>query len=180
MNHGVKPRRRLRLSRPQIATFAIVAVALATLAGWQLRPKAEKEPYRQAAVERGDITRSVSASGSLQALITVDVGSQISGQISKVMVDFNDQVKKGQVLATIDPQTFESRVAQGQADIAAGVAAVKQAEANLANAKADYDRKKVLVERIISITPRRCSSTLPWHDRRSVSIWARLRAIWPA
>lgn len=147
MTSSSPTRRRARLSRPVIVALGVLALIVVGLIGWQMRPKAPKEPYRTAAVERGDITRSVSASGSLQALITVDVGSQISGQISKVLVDFNDQVKKGQVLATIDPQTFESRVAQGEADIRAGQAAVAQAEASLVNAKADYQRKKTLVDK---------------------------------
>jgi HlyD family secretion protein len=123
-----------------------IIVAIVAIAGWQMRPQAPKEPYRMAAVERGDITKSVSASGSLQALNTVDVGSQISGQINRVAVDFNDQVHKGQLMATIDPQTFQSKVAQGQADVQAGEATVRQAQAQLVNAKADYDRKKTLVD----------------------------------
>ena len=140
-------RRKRRLSRPLIALIAVAGVALAGAAAWQLRPKAPKDPYRTASVERGAITRSVSASGTLQALVTVEVGSQISGQIRQVNVDFNDQVKKGQVLAILDPQTYESRVAQGQADIAAGSAALKQAQAQAAAAKADYERKKTLVDK---------------------------------
>lgn len=126
--------------------LAAVAAAVAALAAWQMRPKPVKDPYRFGAVERGDITRSVSASGSLQALVTVDVGSQISGQITRVLADFNDEVRAGQTLAIIDPQTYQSRVAQSQADIAAGEAAVRQAEATLANAQADFNRKKSLVD----------------------------------
>jgi len=141
-------RLRRRMFRPWLIGLGLLAIAAGALIAWQmLRPKAAKDPYRTVAVEQGDITRSVSASGSLQALITVDVGSQISGQIDKVLVDFNDLVRRGQVMATIDPKTFESKVAQDQADILAGVAAVNQAEAQLANAKADYDRKKTLVDK---------------------------------
>lgn len=126
--------------------MAVVGLIIAALVGWQMRPKPEKDPYRFGAVERGDITRSVSASGSLQALVTVDVGSQISGQVTKVLADFNDEVKAGQVMAILDPQTYQSRVAQGQADITAGQAAVRQAQATLDNAQADYTRKKTLVD----------------------------------
>src|SRR5690606_14219695 len=114
---------------------------------WQLRPKDEKEPYRTAAVERGSITRTVSASGSLEALVTVEVGSQISGQIKRVVVDFNDEVRAAQALAQPDPQTSLSRLASGRADVAAGEAALRQAQATLANAQADYDRKKILVDK---------------------------------
>src|SRR5690606_28723781 len=101
-------------------------------------------------------TRSVSASGVLEPLVTVDVGSQISGLIREVYVDFNDEVRRGQVLAVIDPQTYESRVAQGRAEIEAGTAAlatseanVREAEARLEVARADYNRKRTLVEQNI-------------------------------
>lgn len=139
-------RRRFHIPKAAWITLAIVAMAIAAVVACQMRPKPDKDPYRFAGVERGDITRSVSASGTLQALITVDVGSQISGQVTKVLVDFNDQVRAGQTLAILDPSTFQSRVAQSQADIAAGEAAVRQAQATLANAQADYNRKKTLVD----------------------------------
>lgn len=136
----------LRIPRAAWIVGVIVLMTLATAFACQMRPKPVKDPYRVGAVERGDITRSVSASGTLQALVTVDVGSQISGQVTRVLVDFNDQVRAGQTLAILDPQTYQSRVAQSQADIAAGEAAVRQAQATLANAQADFNRKKTLVE----------------------------------
>ncbi|MBU1378393.1 MAG: efflux RND transporter periplasmic adaptor subunit [Alphaproteobacteria bacterium] len=139
-------RRTFRIPRAAWITLGVVVLIVAAIVGWQTRPKPVKDPYRLGAVEQGDITRSVSASGSLQALVTVDVGSQISGQVTKVLVDFNDEVKAGQTLAIIDPQTYQSRVAQGQADILAGQAAVRQAQATLDNAQADYNRKKTLVD----------------------------------
>ncbi|WP_332763752.1 efflux RND transporter periplasmic adaptor subunit [Phenylobacterium sp.] len=135
-----------RLPRAAWIVLAVVALLAVGLVGWQMmKPKAPKDPYRTAAVETGSITKSVSASGTLEALVTVDVGSQISGQITRVMVDFNDEVKRGQVLAVLDPQTYESRVQQGQADVVAGQAALRQAQAGLASAQADYNRKKTLV-----------------------------------
>lgn len=147
MSLNQPPRRRaFRIPRAAWITFVFVGLIIAALIGWQARPKPEKDPYRFGAVERGDITRSVSASGSLQALVTVDVGSQISGQVTKVLVDFNDEVRAGQTLAILDPQTYQSRVAQGQADINAGEAAVRQAQATFENAQSDYSRKKTLVD----------------------------------
>ncbi|MBX3483119.1 efflux RND transporter periplasmic adaptor subunit [Phenylobacterium sp.] len=139
-------RRRFRLPRAAWITIAVVVLALGAVFACQMRPRAPKDPYRFGAVEQGDVTRSVSASGSLQALVTVDVGSQISGQVVRVLADFNDEVKAGQTLAVIDPQTFQSRVAQSAADIAAGEAGVRQAQATLANAEADFNRKKALVD----------------------------------
>lgn len=147
MSLNQTPRRRaFRIPRAAWITVAVIGLIIAALVGWQMRPKPEKDPYRFGALERGDITRSVSASGSLQALVTVDVGSQISGQVTTVLADFNDEVKAGQTLAILDPQTYQSRVAQGQADIQAGQAAVRQAQATLENAQADYSRKKTLVD----------------------------------
>lgn len=177
MSQTPPARRRARLPRPLILAGGAIALLAVILIGWQMRPKAAKEPYRTAAVERGDLTRAVSASGSLQALITVDVGSQISGQISKVMVDFNDQVHRGEVMATIDPQTFESRVAQGQADIAAGEAAVRQAEASLANAKADYDRKKTLVDKGWYSPSTLDAATATWRNAEAALAAARARVV---
>jgi len=147
MSLNQTPRRKaFRIPRAAWITVAVIGLIVAAIVGWNMRPKPEKDPYRFGAIERGDITRSVSASGSLQALVTVDVGSQISGQVTKVMADFNDEVKAGQTLAILDPQTYQSRVAQGQADIAAGQASVRQAQATLDNAQADYNRKKTLVD----------------------------------
>src|SRR5436190_8961725 len=146
MSSNATIRRRPRVPRALLIALGVIALVLAAVFACQMRPKEPKDPYRFASVERGDITRSVSASGSLQALITVDVGSQISGQVTKVMVDFNDPVKAGQVLAILDPQTYQSRVAQGQADVLAGEASVRQQQATLANAEADYNRKKTLVD----------------------------------
>jgi len=139
-------RRKFRIPRALWITLGVVLMAIAGVVACQMRPKPLKDPYRFAAVEQGDITRSVSASGTLQALITVDVGSQISGQVIEVLADFNDEVRTGQTLAILDPQTYQSRVAQGQADISAGQASVRQAQATLANAQADYNRKKTLVD----------------------------------
>lgn len=138
-------RRGKRPSRAMIIGVGVLVVVIAAVVFAMTRPKPDKDPYRFGDVDRGSITRSVSASGNLQALVTVDVGSQISGQITQIMVDFNDRVKRGQVMARLDPQTFQSRVAQGQADVAAGQASVQQAEATAANTQADFDRKKTLV-----------------------------------
>ncbi len=66
--------------------------------------------YLTAPVERGDVSTTLSATGSLKALVTVQVGSQLSGQIADLLVDFNDQVHEGEPLARLDPSTFQSEV----------------------------------------------------------------------
>lgn len=115
--------------------------------------------YRLAKVERGPLTAVVVASGTLNAVTTVQVGSQISGQIKEIHVDFNSPVKEGQVIARIDPATFELRVSQARADLEAARSAVEVARSslagqqaerarvrvNLAEAGRDYERKQALV-----------------------------------
>jgi len=131
--------------------LGIGAVLLAALAIWVffLRGGGDAEPYRTEAVRRGEITRSVSASGTLEALVTVEVGSQISGQVTQVMVDYNDRVRRGQVMAVLDPQNQRSAVEQSQAQIASAQAGVAQAQAQVALAQAEYDRQKFLFDRQI-------------------------------
>jgi len=102
-------------------------------------------------VERGDVARLVTASGAVRALTTVEVGSQVSGQIIELDADFNSEVKEGDIIARIDPQTFESRVASAQADIASARASldvqranIASAEASLAQSERDYRRVQAL------------------------------------
>lgn len=116
-------------------------IFLALVAIWFVffRDKGDADPYRTTPVDRGEITRAVSATGQLQPLISVDVGSTVSGPIKSVEVDFNDTVKKGQVLARIDPETFQQRVRQAQASVA-------QARADAASARADYGRYERLAK----------------------------------
>ena len=98
--------------------------------------------YRLAVVERGTIKKSVSASGELNAVVTVEVGSEISGQISQLSVDYNSAVTAGQVIARIDPEGFIARVRQAEAELAVAKASVatkkagiSQSIANLGNAR---------------------------------------------
>lgn len=102
--------------------------------------KKTKEPkYRLQKVEKGDITATVTATGTLSALTTVKVGSQVSGIISRLYVDFNSNVKKGQLLAELDPVTFQAQVDQRRADL-------DRANVELRNMKLSYDRSKNLLD----------------------------------
>ncbi|PNS07493.1 RND efflux transporter [Lysobacter silvestris] len=96
--------------------------------------------YRTQAIDRGDIRVSISSTGTLSAISTVTVGSQISGLLTAVLVDFNSKVTKGQILARIDPATYEAQIVQGNAQIASAQAQLKQFEATLANATLVYQR----------------------------------------
>ena len=143
----VPPKRR-RFKRAHVIEAALLVVLLiAVPLAWFLWPRDQPEPYDTAAVQRGDLTRTVSASGTLQALVTTNVGSQLSGQIRTVLVDFNDRVRRGQVLAELDPSTFDSRVRQASADVAASSAVANQQEAELRQAQADAELSRVQLDR---------------------------------
>ncbi|HXA95926.1 MAG TPA: biotin/lipoyl-binding protein, partial [Candidatus Dormibacteraeota bacterium] len=73
--------------------------------------------FRTVAVSRGPLTFAVSATGTLNAVITVQVGSQVSGQVKELYADFNSPVKKDQVIARIDPDSFEAKVNQARAQV---------------------------------------------------------------
>jgi len=135
-------RRRSRLIPRIILGIAVLAILGAGAWYWKGRQaKADEGAYRTAEVERGNIRVAISATGTLSAISTVTVGSQISGQVTDVLVDFNSPVKKGDVLARIDPKTYEAQIEQGTAQIAAARASLAQAQATLHNAELDYRRK---------------------------------------
>src|SRR5438309_11815479 len=98
--------------------------------------------YRLSQVERGPLTAAVSATGNLNAVITVQVGSQVSGQSKELLVDFNSVVKKGQIIARIDPQIFAAQVNQAKAVVETAKAAVLNQAATVEKAKADVENAR--------------------------------------
>ncbi|PPJ41889.1 MULTISPECIES: efflux RND transporter periplasmic adaptor subunit [unclassified Pseudoxanthomonas] len=138
---------RSSLRKKSILPNVLFGIAVLALLGggawWWTSRKGDtaESAYRTATVERGDIRVAISATGTLSAISTVTVGSQISGQVTDVLVDYNSEVKKGEVLARIDPSTYEAQIAQGNAQIANAQANLKQSQATLANAELDYTRK---------------------------------------
>jgi len=115
---------------------------------------APKLDIQTAAAERGDVRRLVATSGTVRALGTVEIGSQLSGNIGEVNVDFSSQVKKGEVLARIEPSTFESRVREeeaglaiAKANLALQEATVERAKANLRKSEIDLHRAEELVRK---------------------------------
>jgi HlyD family secretion protein len=100
--------------------------------------------YKTANVESRKIVGRVTASGTLQAVVTVQVGTQVSGRIQHLYADFNSPVKKGQLIAKIDPQLFQAAVAQAHANHASAEAGVTQAQAALLAAQRTFDRTKSL------------------------------------
>ena len=135
-----------RATPRKIATALLVVSLLgAAWYFWGKQKSADAEGgYRTEAVQRGDIRVAISATGTLSAISTVTVGSQISGLVTDVLVDFNSPVRKDQVLATIDPSTYQAQIEQGSAQIASARAQLAQAQASLRNAQLDYQRKSDL------------------------------------
>jgi HlyD family secretion protein len=126
-------------SKAKVITGVIVALALvAGLSYWALgRNKTTDSSLIKGKVERGSVRISVKATGTLEAVRTVQVGSQISGQISALHADYNSIVKQGQLLAEIDPRTFESQVLTEKSQLASSESRLQSAQADLLNQQAN-------------------------------------------
>src|ERR1039457_4872092 len=133
--------------------LAAAVCALAALAGARLLNRGDRLTHLTAKVQRGEVRDVVDATGTVNAVITVQVGSQGSGTIAKLNADFNSRVKKGDVVALIDPQLFEGALKQAAADLENARANVLVAEANVVKAratlvqtKADYERAQTMAK----------------------------------
>src|SRR5687768_12592301 len=110
----------MALSRRTYWIIGIVAVTAGAAAWYFGREKVAAGPeYTIAPIVRTDIVQSVSSTGQLTPLVSVEVSTQISGLVTEVNVDFNSKVRKGEILAKIDPSTYEQRLRQAEADLAA-------------------------------------------------------------
>jgi HlyD family secretion protein len=118
-----------------IAIVLLVGAVGAGLAFWPDKDK--QSEFQTEVVERGEVTMIVTATGTISAVTTVQVGSQVSGIIARLHADFNSRVSKGQLLAELDPTPFEAQVAQRQADVA-------QAEVQMRNAEVSLKRQERL------------------------------------
>ncbi len=113
---------------------------------------AESIQYRTEKIDRGDIRRYVTATGTINPVRTVIIGSQVTGIISKLYVDFNSEVMVGQVVAQIDPVPFEHQVKKADAALATAIASLEKARVNSKNNRRNYHRSKQLFARkVISI-----------------------------
>lgn len=127
-----------------------LAVALVVLAGivfggvrlWKKRAETAKPVFQTMPVQKVDIRVTVSATGTLEGLNTVEVGSEVSGKLTQVLVDFNDLVKAGQVLAVIDPEQSKAAVDEAAAQVASANASIHQAKASLVEAQKKLERAK--------------------------------------
>ncbi len=154
-----------RRKRRWIIIGAILVVVIGLIAIPIVRgPGKAPVSYVTKPVTRGDLRQTVDATGTIFAVTTVQVGSQVSGTIAKLNVDFNSHVHKGDLIAEIDPRVYEGQLAQSRADLENSRANLAASKANLANskakaaqAKADYDRTIPLGERGI-VSPQQVDS----------------------
>lgn len=116
--------------------LTILILAAGAYAAWHYTQKPPAEQYRTVKVDRGDIVRTVSANGTLNPVVLVNVGTQVSGTIQKLYADFNDPVKAGQALAELDPALFRAALDQSRANLANAEASLQLAEANERRARA--------------------------------------------
>jgi HlyD family secretion protein len=120
-----------------LRNLTTIAVLTALLGCRAFRGGKNDQQYKTEKVDRGDITMTVTATGTIAAVTTVQVGSQVSGVIARLYADFNSHVKKGQLLAELDPTPFQAQVEQRKAD-------VTKARVEAANAKITYERQRRL------------------------------------
>ena len=137
------------IKRGWIWVLAIVVVA-GVFAAFRLSKKTDPE-YFIARVEKGDIRQVIEATGTINPVTSVQVGSQVSGMISKLYVDFNSKVTKGQVIAEIDPKLFEGAVLQAQADLQNSQALLAAAKANLTKDQATQQQNKLDYDRAVGL-----------------------------
>lgn len=122
-------------------------VVLGAVVFLNLKNKGDELKFRTEKVGRGDVVATVTATGTVNAVTTVLVGTQVSGTIKHIYVDFNSPVKKGQLIAMIDPATFEAQVGQARANLLAAKANVGKAEATLLDARRTMNRSRELFAR---------------------------------
>ncbi|MBN2576242.1 MAG: efflux RND transporter periplasmic adaptor subunit [Deltaproteobacteria bacterium] len=134
-------------SKKSRRALALGLAVLATLAVGGCRDSKPAVQWETAAVDRGRVVARVTATGTLSALVTVQVGSQVSGRVQRLLVDYNSPVKKGQLIAKIDPQLFQASLEQARANYAAAEGNLAKAKVQAAQAEIDFGRQASLAER---------------------------------
>src|SRR4051794_34335243 len=138
-------RSRLRLVK---ATVAVLVLG-GGVGYFALRRSASDAPitFKVGKIDRGPVEQTVTATGQLNAVVTVQVGSQVSGTIESLGADFNSQVKEGQIVAQIEPTRFKANLAQASAAVKNAEAATARAKVNFEVAKRDWERAKTLADK---------------------------------
>ncbi len=127
----------------------LILIPLLALAGggyWLLRDRAPAATYRTAAVDRGPIVSAVAATGTLNAVTTVEVGTQVSGTIYRLHADFNSPVSRGQAIAEIDPALLQAQLEQAEGNHLSAQANLERARLTLADAERQFNRLRTLLE----------------------------------
>src|SRR5919108_2702721 len=135
------------MKRRAVTVLVIIAAIGAGAGAYYIRRGAPDVQVQTAPISRGDIIDTVGATGTLQAVTTVQVGSQVSGNISWLGADFNSIVHKGQVIARLDPALFQAAVEQARANLAKSKADVEHNQVALVDANQKYTRAKELAAR---------------------------------
>jgi len=128
---------------------AVLVIAAGAILGWTILKNNGNGAirYKTEAITKGDIEALVITSGTLNPVMVVEVGSQVSGKIDKLYVDFNSQVQKGQVIAELDNSILQTKVDQNQANYLSAVASLEKAKVSLANLEKKYERALSLFEK---------------------------------
>ena len=140
------PRRRWGASRRLLVVLGLSVVAAAGIGAYVYsRHLSSSAAFQTARVTRGSLVAAVAATGTLNAVVTVQVGSQVSGQIKELYADFNSQVTKGQIIARIDPAIFQAQVDQARAQLQAARGTVRSQQATSTKTKADLENARAAV-----------------------------------
>lgn len=137
------------MKKKVIIGIVVLAVAAGAIIGWTFLKSSKSSviKYRQEAISKGDIEALVITSGTLNPVTVVEIGSQVSGKIDKLYVDFNSQVKQGQVVAELDQSILKTRVEQNQANYLSAVASLEKSKVTIDNLQKKYDRSLSLFEK---------------------------------
>ena len=131
----IRPKLSMRARRYLFRVSAVALVAGIVYGGWLYWRSASIKPmdqrYRLEEVTSGDVTQTVTANGTLNPVVLVNVGTQVSGTVKKLHADFNSRVKAGQILLELDPTTFQAAVEQSAGNLASADAALKLATRRL-------------------------------------------------
>jgi len=133
--------------KKKIIIISVIILILIIGGFFFFRKSNGEKGYRTEALSRGTIKATVTATGTVNAVTTVLVGTQVSGTIKKLLVDYNSPVKKDQLLAQIDPELFQAQVDQARANLQLAVANVAKAEVALTDTRRTYERNKTLFAR---------------------------------
>jgi HlyD family secretion protein len=153
-------------------SIALVLVVGGAVFGWRwYEAKAATPPsYQTAEVVRTDIASIVTASGTLSPRVTVTVGSQVSGRIAEILVDFNSEVKKGQVVAKLDTELLEADIAKAKASLAIAKASLARAQSDAVVAKSERERAdKLVAQGILSKTEQETLTATDMSARANVA-----------